>query len=323
MPIIDMPVSQLETYRGVSPRPADFDAYWAKALSDLEAQDLAVEFVPAAFQTDKAECYDLYFTGVGGSRVHAKFLKPRLIDGKAPAVLQFHGYSADSGDWSGKLGYADEGFVVAALDCRGQGGLSEDRTAYRGTTMNGLIIRGLDDPDPENLYFRNVFLDTVALARIVMNLPYVDAERVGAMGGSQGGGLTLACIALEPRINRAAPCYPFLSDYKRVWDMDLDQRAYAELRNFFRHHDPLHAREDAIFEKLGYIDVSNLAPRIRANVMMATGLMDDVCPPSTQYAAYNRMTCEKRHVLYPDFGHEGLPGFNDMTFQFMLEMKAR
>lgn len=323
MPIIDMPVSQLETYRGVSPRPADFDAYWAKALSDLEAQDLAVEFVPAAFQTDKAECYDLYFTGVGGSRVHAKFLKPRLMDGKAPAVLQFHGYSADSGDWSGKLGYADEGFVVAALDCRGQGGLSEDRTAYRGTTMNGLIIRGLDDPDPENLYFRNVFLDTVALARIVMNLPYVDAERVGAMGGSQGGGLTLACIALEPRINRAAPCYPFLSDYKRVWDMDLDQRAYAELRNFFRHHDPLHAREDAIFEKLGYIDVSNLAPRIRANVMMATGLMDDVCPPSTQYAAYNRMTCEKRHVLYPDFGHEGLPGFNDMTFQFMLEMKAR
>lgn len=323
MPVIDMPVSQLETYRGVSPRPADFDAYWAKALSDLEAQDLAVEFVPAAFQTDKAECYDLYFTGVGGSRVHAKFLKPRLIDGKAPAVLQFHGYSADSGDWSGKLGYADEGFVVAALDCRGQGGLSEDRTAYRGTTMNGLIIRGLDDPDPENLYFRNVFLDTVALARIVMNLPYVDAERVGAMGGSQGGGLTLACIALEPRINRAAPCYPFLSDYKRVWDMDLDQRAYAELRNFFRHHDPLHAREDAIFEKLGYIDVSNLAPRIRANVMMATGLMDDVCPPSTQYAAYNRMKCEKRHVLYPDFGHEGLPGFNDMTFQFMLEMKAR
>ena len=71
MPVIDMPVSQLETYRGVSPRPADFDAYWAKALSDLEAQDLAVEFVPAAFQTDKAECYDLYFTGVGGSRVLA------------------------------------------------------------------------------------------------------------------------------------------------------------------------------------------------------------------------------------------------------------
>ena len=258
---------------------------------------------------------------MGGSRVHAKFLKPRYLEGKAPAVLQFHGYTGDCGDWSSKLGYAGEGFVVASLDCRGQGGISEDLTAYRGTTMNGMIIRGLDDPDPEKLHYRNVFLDTVALARIVMDLPYVEETKVGAMGGSQGGGLTMACISLEPRINRAAPVYPFLSDYKRVWDMDLDQRAYEELRSFFRHHDPLHVREDAIFEKLGYIDVSNLAPRVKSKVMMATGLMDEVCPPSTQYAAYNRLNCEKEHILYPDFGHEYLPQFDDLTFRFMLDMK--
>lgn len=141
------------------------------------------------------------------------------------------------------------------------------------------------------------------------------------MGGSQGGGLTLACAALEPRINRLAPVYPFLSDYKRVWDMDLDQRAYAELRDFFRRHDPRHEREDAIFDKLGYIDVSNLAPRIRGKVLMATGLLDEVCPPSTQYAAYNRIPGQKEHVLYPDFGHEGLPDFDDITFRFMMEMK--
>ena len=100
-----------------------------------------------------------------------------------------------------------------------------------------------------------------------------------------------------------------------------DQRAYEELRSFFRHHDPLHVREDAIFEKLGYIDVSNLAPRVKSKVMMATGLMDEVCPPSTQYAAYNRLNCEKEHILYPDFGHEYLPQFDDLTFRFMLDMK--
>ena len=321
MPLIDMPVVELEQYMGSSPRPADFDEYWDKALKDLDEQDLNVEFIPANFQTERAECFELFFTGVGGSRVHAKFLKPRYLEGKAPAVLQFHGYTGDCGDWSSKLGYAGEGFVVASLDCRGQGGISEDLTAYRGTTMNGMIIRGLDDPDPEKLHYRNVFLDTVALARIVMDLPYVDETKVGAMGGSQGGGLTMACISLEPRINRAAPVYPFLSDYKRVWDMDLDQRAYEELRSFFRHHDPLHVREDAIFKKLGYIDVSNLAPRVKSKVMMATGLMDEVCPPSTQYAAYNRLNCEKEHILYPDFGHEYLPQFDDLTFRFMLDMK--
>ena len=133
--------------------------------------------------------------------------------------------------------------------------------------------------------------------------------------------IELSVDGLEPRINRAAPVYPFLSDYKRVWDMDLDQHAYEELRSFFRHHDPRHEREDAIFEKLGYIDIANLAPRVKSIVKMATGLMDDICPPSTQYAAYNRLTCEKSHVLYPDFGHEYLPDFDDITFQFMLEMK--
>lgn len=321
MPLVDMPVKELEGYMGSSPMPADFDDFWDKALADLDAQQLDVELVPAAFQTEGALCYDLFFTGVGGSRIHAKFLRPKEIAGKAPAVLQFHGYSGDSGDWCGKLGYVGEGYVVAALDCRGQGGISQDATAYHGTTQNGMIIRGLDDPDPEKLHFRNVFLDTAALARIVMALDYVDESRVGAMGGSQGGGLTMACISLEPRINRAAPVYPFLSDYKRVWDMDLAQRAYMELATFFRHHDPRHLREDEIFSKLGYIDISNLAPRIRAKVMMATGLMDVVCPPSTQYAAYNRMTCEKSHVLYPDFGHEHLPDFDDITFQFMMEMK--
>ena len=320
MPLVDMSVKQLESYLGTSPKPADFDAYWEKALADLDAQDLKVELISAAFQSPGVECFDLFFTGVGGSRVHAKFLRPEKIEGRIPAVLQFHGYSGDSGDWAGKLSYAYAGFVVAALDCRGQGGISEDLGSVKGTTQNGMIIRGLDDPDPEKLHFRNVFLDTAALARIVMDLAYVDETRVGAMGGSQGGAPTMACISLEPRINRAAPVYPFLSDYKRVWDMDLDLAAYAELRNFFRHHDPRHEREDAIFEKLGYIDIANLAPRIRARVMMATGLMDTVCPPSTQYAAYNRVVSEKSHVLYPDFGHEHLPGFDDIVFQFMLEM---
>ncbi len=321
MPVVDKPLHELEKYMGSSPKPADFDAYWEKALADLDAQDLNVEFVPAKFQTPNAECFDLYFTGVGGSRIHCKFLKPKKIEGKCPAVCMYHGYSGDCGDWQSKLGYVNEGFVVAAMDCRGQGGTSEDIASVKGTTQSGMIIRGLDDPDPEKLHYRNVYLDTVAMARIVMGLDYVDETKVGAKGGSQGGGLTMAVIGLEPRINRAAPVYPFLSDYKRVWDMDMDQRAYAELRNFFRHHDPRHEREDAIFEKLGYIDIANLAPRVKSKVMMATGLMDDVCPPSTQFAAYNRLTCEKKHVLYPDFGHEGLPEFDDMTFQYMLEMK--
>jgi cephalosporin-C deacetylase len=231
----------------------------------------------------------------------------------------FHGYSGNAGDWADKLGYAAMGFVVAALDCRGQGGRSEDVGGVAGNTLRGHIIRGLDGP-PEGLLFRNIFLDTAQLARIVMAMPDIDESRVGATGGSQGGGLTLACAALEPRIARAAPTFPFLCDYRRVWNLDQDKDAYWELRQYFRQFDPLHEREDEIFTQLGYIDGQHLAPRIRARVLMGVGLMDTVCPPSTQFAAYNKITSEKNLAIYPDYGHENLPGHSDRIFQFLAEL---
>jgi cephalosporin-C deacetylase len=319
MPLIDKPLSELKTYTGLNPRPADHDAYWAAALKELDATDPKPELVPTKELTPRhSEAFDLWFTGVGGARVYAKYVRPRKSTGKNPAVLQFHGYSGNSGDFAGRLAWSGEGFCVAALDCRGQGGRSEDAGAVKGTTFRGQIIRGLDDPDPRQLLFRQIFLDTAQLARVVMGFAEVDAARVGAMGGSQGGALTLACAALEPRIKRAAPVFPFLCDYQRVWEMDQAKDAYDELRIWFRMFDPLHAREQEIFTKLGYIDCQHLAPRIKAEVLMSTGLMDSICPPSSQFAAYNKITSRKNVVIYPDYGHEGLPGESDRTFNFML-----
>ncbi len=319
MPLVDMSLEQLQTYAGRNPKPADFDAYWDKALAEMRALDPQVELTPHALDAPFAECFDLRFTGVGGARVYAKYLRPKNASEPHPALLQFHGYSGSSGDWADKLNYVARGFSVAALDCRGQGGRSEDTGGVRGNTHRGHIIRGLDDT-PDKLLFRQIYLDCAQLANIVMQRPEVDAERVGATGGSQGGGLTLACAALEPRIKRAAPIFPFLCDYQRVWEMDLAVGAYEELRQFFRMFDPRHEREAEVFDRLGYIDNQHLAPRIRAEVMMAVGLMDTVCPPSTQFAAYNRIPSKKSLLIYPDYGHEGLPGVNDRIYDFMASL---
>ncbi len=324
MPLtFDLPLEQLKRYQGTNPRPTDFDAFWEKGLTEMRATDPQVELAPAEFKAAGAECFHLYFTGVGGARVHAKLLRPAKSAQLHPAILLFHGYTGDSGDWYDKLGYVSEGFAVAALDCRGQAGLSNDNSEVIGNTLHGHIIRGLDDAlegCPEKMLFRQVFLDTAQLARIVMDMPDVDAARVAAMGASQGGALTVACAALEPRIKRAVPVYPFLSDYRRVWEMDEAKDAYLELQEYFRHSDPLHEREAKVFETLGYIDIQFLAPRIRAEVLWAIGLMDTVCPPSTQFAVFNRLTSPKRMAVYPDFGHEPLPGLNDEAFQFLKDV---
>ena len=316
MPLIDKPLAELRTYTGRNPRPADFDSFWDTGLAELKTLDAKIELRPAQFTAPGVDCFDLYFTGVGGSRIHAKYLRPQSAARPHPAVVQFHGYSGNCGDWFEKLAWTSFGFSVFALDCRGQGGLSQDRGGVTGTTLKGHIIRGLDDA-PQQLLFRQIFLDAAQLAGLAMQMPEVDPHRVGATGGSQGGGLTLACAALEPRIKRAAPVFPFLCDYQRVWEMDLATGAYEELRTYFRQFDPRHDREPAIFTKLGYIDCQHLAPRIRGEVLMLTGLMDQICPPSTQFAAYNKITAKKNMVLYPDYGHEGLPGANDTISAFL------
>jgi cephalosporin-C deacetylase len=324
MPLtFDIPFDQLVNYKGINPRPSDFDQFWDIGLQEMRSTDSKVELIPAEFQAPGVACFHLYFTGVGGARVHAKLLRPSKVDKPHPAVLKFHGYTGNAGDWSDKLGYVAQGYTVAAMDCRGQGGLSEDNSGVIGNTLHGHIVRGLDDAlkgVPEKLLFRQVFLDTAQLAKIIMEMPDVDAERVGAMGGSQGGALTIACSALEPRIKRAAPMYPFLSDYKRIWEMDQAKDAYQELQEYFRFFDPTHSREDEIFEKLGYIDIQFLASRIRAEVLWGIGLMDAICPPSSQFAVYNKIKSQKNMVIYPDFGHEILPKFSDKTFQFMMEL---
>lgn len=322
MPILDMPLHELKQYQGINPCPADIDAFWDKSIAEMEALGTGCELVKAGFQVPGILCYDLYFTGMNGARIHAKFVRPETIERPMPALCHFHGYCGASPEFSTLLSYVQSGFIVAALDCRGQGGLSEDVGGVKGNTQCGHIIRGLDENDPAKLLYRQIFLDAAQLARIVMAMPEVDETRVGALGVSQGGALTLACAALTPTLNCAAPTYPFLCDYKRVWSMDLAKDAYQELRDYFRRYDPLHEREEEIFTLLGYIDNQHLAHRIKAKICMLTGLMDNICPPSTQFACYNKITSEKRMILYPDFGHEYLPESGNRIISFLREMMA-
>lgn len=319
MPLIDMPREELLKYQGISPCPSDIDEFWDKMLKKTDEHDPEPQFVKASYQFPAAECYDLYFKGLGGDKIHCKVLKPRNLKGEAPCLLEFHGYSGSSSDWSHYIAHVSSGFVVFALDCRGQGGLSEDLGGVRGTTRNGQIIRGLDGDGPEDLYFAKVFCDTVLMAKIAASMDYVDENNMGACGGSQGGALTVACAALYPNIKYAAFNYPFLSDYKRVWEMDLCKDAYLELKEYFRRHDPYHEREDEIFYRLGYIDIQNIAKRIKASCYMQTGLMDTICPPSTQFAAYNKITAPKKVIFAPDFGHEGVPYISDKFLEFFIE----
>jgi cephalosporin-C deacetylase len=152
MPLIDMPLDELRQYKGISPCPDDIDAFWDEAVEEMKNVHAKLVLSRAPFQCGFADCFEMYFDGVGGARIYAKYVKPKKQVMKQPALVKFHGYSMSSGDWVDLLPYAAEGFHIAAMDCRGQAGKSQDTGVVNGNTLEGHIIRGLEDGPPHLLY---------------------------------------------------------------------------------------------------------------------------------------------------------------------------
>ncbi len=319
MPLsVDMSLEQLKKYQGSSKKPDDFDEYWEDILKKRKFFSGNIEMKRNGFQTPFCECYDIFFHGIEEAAIHVKYLKPRNTTGKIPAIIEFHGYGGCSKDWTYKLPYAACGIAVFSMECRGQMGDSTDSFGVQNHFRNCNLIRGV--MTPEDLYYKKVFLDALDLMDIVMEFDDININKIGTMGYSQGGGIALALAALNTNVNKVFAVYPFLSDYKRCWDMDTGA-AYEEIKDYFRQRDPQHERENEFFNNLGYIDIQNMAHWIKADVVMTTGLMDKVCPPSTQFAVYNKLLCRKKHLIFPEYGHEDmLNGLQDENLKWAMEL---
>ena len=315
---IDMPLEKLKNYKGINPKPVDFDIYWERALTEISSIQPAIEISETKVLSRTADIYDLTYCSVGGAKIHAQYLRRKDLSGKAPVVLMFHGYEAMHREYFDKLAFVNEGFIVLAMDCRGQNGKSTDPVPAGKSAATGHIIRGLDEKDPDCLYFRNVYLDTVQLVKVAKQLPNADSENIFVKGMSQGGGLAVACAALCGKdIKKVAAGIAFLSDFKRVFEMDLMRDAYGELKAYIRDRAFISGDEERIWNRLGYIDIHNLAPRVSAEVLWGLGLIDTVCPPSTQFAAFNQIASKKEMIIYSNHGHEALlPFFSDRVLNF-------
>ena len=312
---IEKQKEELLSYQGISPCPEDFDLFWQNMIKKTKALDANVKLEKAKYSYKNAEAFHLYFDGLDGSRIHARYLRPKNAE-NAPVIFLFHGYGGASPDWVSLLPYVCEGFCVAALDCRGQAGRSEDKGRYAGNTYHGQLIRGALENNPENLLFAKIFTDTVQLVGIVEEMPEIDKNAMYTKGVSQGGGLALACASLCPQIKKTAICFPFLSDYKKAWQICAPGTAYDEIKSYFIFFDPRHEKEDELFKLLGYIDVQNHVKNINAEVLMFTGMADNICPIWLQFATYNKVKTNKKVYFYPDLGHDYLPESEEITLRW-------
>ena len=316
MPVLDMPIKEMESYLGKSIKPNDFDDFWESEIKKIDINNIEYKIVKKDFKNKQADYYEIYFKGIDGANIYAKYICPTTSN-KVPIVMEFHDYKEASRGWHHLTRYIALGYSVIAMDCRGQGGRSEDIGGSKGSTVSGHLIVGLDD-DIGNMYYTKVYLDAYILSKIVEGFDKTDRSKMISFGKGQGAALALVVAALNKNIKKCSMQYPFLADFKRVWEMDLDKDAYEGIRYYFRWFDPMHLKEEVVFKRLGYIDIVNFSKKLKCELLIGTGLLDTICPPSTQYAVFNNANCNKKHLVFHKYGHEINNFFENENLKFML-----
>lgn len=306
MPFFDLPIDQLREYRPAVAEPSDFEEFWTTTLNESQAELLSMSPVGEALRGISA--WDVTFAGYGGQEIRAWYLRPADTTQDLPLVVEYVGYGGGRGLPEEHTTWPSLGYALLVVDSRGQGnswgsGGDSGDIGETGSTTIGFMTRGIEDP--QHYYYRRFFTDAANAVDVAHMLPGVDSERVILTGGSQGGGLTLAAAALAgmrgSQIAGAMPNVPFLCNFERAVGL-TGGHPYQEVVQYLSVKRDM---EQTVFQTLSYFDCVNMAKRISVPTLFSAGLMDEITPPSTVFAAHNWVSGPSQIEVYRFNGHEG------------------
>ena len=298
----------------VSPldRPGDFEDYWMRARRELDAVDPQFKLIRQdELCTGTREIFLLEMRSLGNILVRGWYKRP-VQEGVYPAILHVQGYSTNMvPEWM----YQGDDMVTLALNIRGHG----NSRGHVDPGFPGYVLHQVDDK--ETYIYRGAYMDCIRAVDFLYSRDEVDKSRVAVEGGSQGGALSFATAALDnERIDVCVPHVPFLSDFRDYFK--VAGWPAGEFFTYFREHPEI--PEDDIYRNLSYIDIKNLAPWIKAPVLMTIGLKDKTCPPHINFAAYNQLSVPREYFVFPEAGHS-MPGayekvkYNYIRKQFNMD----
>jgi cephalosporin-C deacetylase len=312
MPVFDLPLDQLRTYAPDVHEPADFDAFWQASLKQTGNRPLILDVWPVQTDLSLVDSWDVTFSGFDGDPIRAWYTRPAHTDTPLPAVVEYIGYGRGRGLPHERLTWPAAGYAHLLMDNRGQGdeyGNGGDTPDPHGGSLGGPgpMTRGI--LAPEDFYYRRLITDAVRAVEAVRALPGVDPTHVAATGNSQGGGLAIAVAGLVPDLAALIATAPLLCHLQRAIEI-TDAAPYGEIVKYLAVH---REAEEAVRRTLSYVDAVAFARRATAPAHFGVGLRDNVCPPSTVFAAYNQYGAansrptppDQTMYVYPFNHHEG------------------
>ncbi len=309
---VDLPLDELRRYRPAVAEPADFDEFWSAELARHTGGD--PHFTPTPTPLRHAEVFDVTFPGYGGDPVRGWLLVPHQRRPGSVVVVEYAGYNGGRGHPADWLQWSCAGFAHFVMDSRGQGGGwrsadTADPSDDGAPSTNGFLTRGVARPG--TYYYTRLFIDAVRAVDAVRRHPVGELGPVVTTGASQGGGLAIAAASLAAGVAATMPDVAFLAHPRRAVEV-TDSLPYGELVEFCSVRPDL---VDRVFETVSYVDVVNHAKRTRVPALFSVGLVDDITPPSTVFAAFNHYAGRKDITVYP-FGDHDCAG----TRQFLAKL---
>jgi len=284
-------------------RENDFDDFWIRRKQELKDVDPRFQVTRSDRSSDRLDVYLVEMRSHGDVRIRGWYTVP-TGPGPHPAILSVPGYNSTM--WPNMR---RKNVATFALNPRGHGNSKDDVDAKGGEYM----YLDFDPNRPEKYIYVGAYMDCVRAVDFLVSRPEIDKSRIGVEGGSQGGGLSFATAALDPRIAFCAPDIPWLGDWVGyVAASDWPNEHYPELIEDF----PGLTFAD-INRVLSYVDTMNLADRIKCPVLMSVGLQDAVCPPRNSFATYNRVRSKKEYRIYPFAGHGVWREHSDIKNEWM------
>lgn len=278
--------------------PSDFIQFWNNQIETLRKTPLSYTTEPAdEYTTDKFTCQLIKLkVDRDNHYVYAYLFIPKgAKPGQCPAVVCPPGAGIKTiKDPLRHRYYAENGFVrlemeIHGLDPRLPKSTFDDISHAFGARSNNYLDNGIDSRD--TYYMRHVYLALIRAIDLVTSLPEWDGKNVAYQGGSQGGALSLIAAALDKRVTQCSANHPALADMA-----GYSVKGHTGGYPHFKTAEQL--TSDRI-KTMAYYDVVNFAKHITCPVYMTWGYNDITCPPTTSYAVWNSLTCEKDPLITP------------------------
>ena len=271
-------------------RPHDFDEFWDDTLKEASKIGLQADVVHDPLRSsDDTDVYQVFYDSLDRVRIAGWYCLPKESTRPLPAILYTPGYLMEPPvpkNWA-KKGYA--AFSVAP-----RGKLRSNQQFNPG--YPGLLTHSIVD---RNTYsYRGFYVDAWRAIDFLLSRGEVDPERIGVMGHSQGGGLTITTAAMRPEVKAASAGAPYLCGFMDAIKL-THTYPYQEISDYLRLYPE---RRQSVEGTLAYFDGINFADKIRCPIIVSLGLQDNVCPPETGYAMFNAIGSSDK-TLYPYDGH--------------------